>query len=78
MEYKETYVELTRDTIRTADGAESKVFLDVVNKILRYGCSALNGRCNMTLRMGVRDDRKVTGVLVENLDIVSIYVCAEF
>ncbi len=41
-----------------------------VKRVMENACAALNGRCNMTIHFGVKDDGNVLGILVERYDIV--------
>ena len=64
VEYKEVYISLTLSS-------KEEDYMFIVDNILKYGCSALNARCDMTLYMGVADDRTIIGVFIEDLGVVS-------
>ncbi len=68
-EFKEMNVALTSG--RLAVEAEWKRLVAAfTRRILENACAALNARCNMTLHLGIKDNGKIMGLLVERYDLV--------
>ncbi len=52
------------------EAAKQKDVKTIMDRILTNACAAINARCNMTIYLGVKDDGAITGILIENYDLV--------
>ncbi len=70
IDFKEFNTKLTK--ARFDDPEELDILTKgFIGKIVEYACAALNARCNLTLYMGVNNDGIVTGIEVEDYELVS-------